>query len=40
MAKTVFDVLSEKIKEDIDSTTKFLGGGEQKISLSTKKQQV
>ena len=27
MAKTVFDVLSEKIKEDIDSTTKFLGGG-------------
>tara|TARA_X000001388_G_scaffold14343_1_gene8320 strand:+ start:941 stop:1138 length:198 start_codon:yes stop_codon:yes gene_type:complete len=27
MAKTVFDVLSEKIKEDIDSTTKFLSSG-------------
>ena len=27
MAKTVFGVLSEKIKKDIDSTTEFLSGG-------------
>ena len=30
MAKTVFDVLTQKIDEDISSTTQFLAGGSAK----------
>jgi len=37
MAKTVFDVLKKKIEDDMSSATEFLGNGELKTSLSTKK---
>ena len=37
MAKTVFDVLKEKIEADKVSAQEFLGGGGAKTSLNTRK---
>lgn len=37
MAKTVFDVLKDKLNEDKSSALQFLGGEEQKTSPSTRR---